>query len=81
MDASIIVNETSNKNAATENRKLTAKIGNGHRHQQNRKKNSEQEKDKKSNNQQKKGKSVVILGDNMVNHLNGWKMSKKTKTL
>ena len=55
------------------------KTGNGHKRQQNRKTNSEQEKDKKSNKEQKKGKSVVILGDSMVKHLNGWEMSKKTK--
>ena len=28
-------------------------------------------KDKKPNNEQKKGKSVAILGDSMVTHLNG----------
>ena len=79
LDTSIIVIETGNINAATESRKLTAKIGNGHKHQQNRKKNSEQEKDKKPNKEQKKGKSVVILSDSMVKHLNGWEMSKKIK--
>ena len=73
------VNETDNVNTATENRNLTAKTGNGHKHQQNRKNNSEQEKDKKPNNEQKKGKSVVILGDSMVKHLNGWEVSKKIK--
>ena len=79
MDRSIIVNETDNINAATENSNLTAKTGNDHKHQQNRKKNAEQEKYKKSNKKQKKGKSVVILGDSMVKHLNGWEMSKKMK--
>ena len=76
MDRSIIVDETDNINAATENSNLTAKTGKDHKHQQNREKNSEQEKDKKLNKEQKKGKSVVILGDSMVKHLNGWKMSK-----
>ena len=36
-------------------------------------------KDKKPNKEQKIGKSVVILGDSMVKHLNGWEMSKKVK--
>ena len=76
LDTSIIVNETDHVNAATENRNLTAKTGNGHKRQQNRKNNSEQEKDKKPNKEQKKGKSVAILGDSMVKHLNGWEMSK-----
>ena len=79
LDRSIIINETDNINAATENSNLTAKTGNDHNQQQNRKKNGEQEKDKKSNKEQKKGKSVVILGDSMVKHLNGWEMSKKIK--
>ena len=35
LDTSIIVNETDNVNAATENRNLTAKTGNGHKRQQN----------------------------------------------
>ena len=74
-----IANEIDNKNAATENCNLTAKTGNGHKHQNNRKTNSEQGKDKKSNKEQKKGKSVVILGDSMIKHLNGWEMSKKIK--
>ena len=39
---SIIVNETDNVNTATEKRNLTAKAGNGHKHQHNRKNNSEQ---------------------------------------
>ena len=76
---SITVNETGNVNAATENRNLTSKTGNCHKHKQNRKDNSELEKDKKPNKEQKKGKSVVILGDSMVKHLNGWEMSKKIK--
>ena len=75
----IIVSEADNVNAATENRNLTAKTGNGHKRQQNRKNNSEQEKDKKPNKEQKKGKSVAILGDSMVKHLNGWEISKKIK--
>ena len=79
LDTSIIVSEADNVNAATENRNLTAKTGNGHKRQQNRKNNSEQEKDKKTNKEQKKGKSVAILGDSMVKHLNGWEMSKKIK--
>ena len=29
------------------------------------------------NNQGKSGKSVVILGDSMIKHLNGWEMSKR----
>ena len=44
LDTSIIVNETDNVNAAPENRNLTTKTGNGHKHQQNRKNSSEQEK-------------------------------------
>ena len=44
LDTSIIANETDNVNAATGNRNLTAKTGNGHKHQQNRKNNSEQKK-------------------------------------
>ena len=79
LDISIIANETHNVNAATENRNLTAKTGNGHKHQQNRNNISEQEKDKKPNKEQKKGKSVAIVGDSMVKHLNGWEMSKKIK--
>ena len=79
MDTSIIANETDYVNAATENRNLTANAGNGHKHQQNRKNNSEQENDKKPHKEQKKGKSVAILGDSMVKHLNGWEMSKKIK--
>ena len=63
LDTSVIVNDTHNMNDATENRNLTAKTGNGNKHQQNREKNSEQEKNKKPNKEQKKGKSVVILGD------------------
>ena len=58
---------------------MTAKTGNGHTHQQNRKNNSEQKKDKKSNKEQKKRKSVFIIGDSMVKHVNGWEMSKKIK--
>ena len=81
LHASIIANETGNVNAATENRNLTAKTGNGQKHQQNRKKNSEQEKDQKPNKKQKKGKSVVILCDSMVKHLNGWETSKKIEKL
>ena len=54
LDTSIIVDETDNVNAATENRNFTVKTGNGHKHQQNRKNNSEQEKDKKTNKEQKK---------------------------
>ena len=34
LDSSIIVNETNNINAATENRNLTTKTGNGSKHQQ-----------------------------------------------
>ena len=49
LDTSNIVNETDNINTTTEDRNLTAKTGNGHKHQQNRKNNSEQEKDKKTN--------------------------------
>ena len=79
MNTSIILNETDNLNAPTENRNLTAKTGNGHKHQQNRKNNSEQEKDKKPNKEQEKGKSVVILGDSMVKYLNGWETSEKIK--
>ena len=70
MDRSIIVSETDNIDAVIENSSLTTKIGNDHKHQQNRKKNSEQEKGKKSNKEQKKGKSVAILGDSMLKHLN-----------
>ena len=63
LDTSIIAHETNNINAATENRNLTAKTGNGRKHQQNRKKNSEEEKDKKPNKEQKKkGKPVATLG-------------------
>ena len=40
LDTSVIVNETDNINAATENSNLTAKNGNSHKHQQNRKNNS-----------------------------------------
>ena len=40
---------------------------------------SEQGKDKKPNKEQKKGKSVVMLGDSMVKHINGWEMSKRIK--
>ena len=29
--------------------------------------------------EQKKGKSLAILGDSMVKHLNGWEMCKKIK--
>ena len=54
LDTSIIVNETDNVNATTGNRNLTVKIGNGHKHKQNRKNNSEQEKDKKTNKEQQK---------------------------
>ena len=79
LDTSVIVNETDNTNATTENCNLNANTGNSHKHQQNRIKNSEQEKDKKPNKEQKKGKSVVILSDSMVKHLNGWEMSKKIK--
>ena len=79
LDISIIVNETENVNAATENRNLTAKTGNSHKHQQNRKNNSEQGKDKKPSKEQKKGKSVAILSASMVKHLNGWEMSKKIR--
>ena len=71
MDSAIIVIETNTINAATENRNLTTKTGNGNKDQQNRKINSEQEKYKKTNKEQKKGKSVVILGDSMVKPLNG----------
>ena len=61
LDRSIIINDTDNRNAATENSNLIAKTGNNHKHQQNRKKNAEQEKDKKkSNKEQKKGKSVML---------------------
>ena len=81
LDRSIIINETDNINAATENSNLTAKTANDHKHQQNRIKNAEQEKDRKSNKEQKKEKSVVTLGDSMVKHLNGWQMSKKIKKL
>ena len=79
LDRSIIVNETDNINAATENSNLTEKTRNDHKHQQNKKNNSEQEKDNKSNKEQKKGKSVAILGDSMVKHLHGWEMFKKIK--
>ena len=58
LDTSIIVNETEIVNAATENRNLTAKTGNGHKHQQNRKNNSDQEKDKKPNKEQKKANQL-----------------------
>ena len=81
LDDDADLNNHPNVNAATENRNLTAKTGNGHKRQQNRKNNSEQEKDKKPNKEQKKGKSVAILGDSMVNHLNGWEMSKKIKKI
>ena len=79
LDRSIIINETDNINAATENSNLTANTGNDHKDQQNGKKNAEQEKDKKSNNERKKGKSVVILGESMVKHLNSSEMSEKIK--
>ena len=81
LDDDVDLNNHPNVNAATENRNLTAKTGNGHKRQQNRKNNSEQEKDKKPNKEQKKGKSVAILGDSMVKHLNVWEMSKKIKKL
>ena len=54
LGTSIIVNKTDNVNAATENRNLTVKAGNGHKHQHNKKNNSEQKKDKKPNKEQKK---------------------------
>ena len=77
LDTSITVNETNNMNAETENyRNLTSRTGNGNKHQQNKKKNSEQEKYKTPNEEQKKRKLVVILGDSMVKHRNGWEMSK-----
>ena len=80
MNTSIIANKTDYTNTATENGNLTAKSGNGNKDQQNKKKDSEQEKDKKQTNKEwTKGKSVVILGDSMVKHLNGWEMSKKMK--
>ena len=65
-----IVNETDNMNAERENRNLNDKNGNCEKHQQNREKKLEQEKDKKPSKKQKK-KSVNILGDSMVKHLNG----------
>ena len=65
----VTINKIINMTAATENCNLTAKTGNGNKHQQNTKKNSEQEKDRKPNQEQKKGKSVVILGGSMVQHL------------
>ena len=74
MDTSIIINGTDNMNAETEKRNLTAKTGDGHNHQQNRKKNSEQQQQKKPNKEQR----VVILGERMVKHLNGWEMPKST---
>ena len=44
------------------------------------KERTEKEQTKKeTNKEQKKGKSVVILGDIIVKHLNGWEMSKKIK--
>ena len=54
LEISIVVNETDNINAVTENKNLTAKTGNGHRHQQNRKKNSVQEQDKNQTKNSKK---------------------------
>ena len=51
--------------AATENRNLTVKTGNGNKHQQNMKKIQNKKKIKKKNKEQKKGKSVVILGDSI----------------
>ena len=57
LEASIIVNKTDNINAATENRNLSAKTGNGNNHGQNNKigkKKLEQEKDKIANKEQKK---------------------------
>ena len=81
LDDDADLNNHPNVNAATENRNLTATTGNGHKRQQNRKNNSKQENDKKPNKEQKKGKSVAILGDSMVNHLNGWEMSKKIKKI
>ena len=54
LDTSIIVNVADNVNAATENRNLTAKTGNGYKHQQNRKNNLEQEKDKNQTKNRKK---------------------------
>ena len=57
-------------NVATENHNLTAKTGNGNKHQQNSKKNSEQENDRNPSGEQKKGKSAAILDDSMVKYRN-----------
>ena len=79
LDTPIIFIETDNINAATENRNLTAKTGNGHKHRQNRKNNLEQEKDEKPKKEQKKGKSVAMLGDSLAKPFNCWEISKKIK--
>ena len=67
-----------NMNAATENRNLTTKTGNGNKHQQNRKKIRNKKKIKNQTKNRKKRKSFAILSESMLKHFNdGWEISKK----
>ena len=34
----------------------------------------------KEHQQKEKAKSVIMIGDSMIKHVNGWDLSKKTKT-
>ena len=56
LDKSITVNETNNVNAVTENRNLTAKTGNGNKHEQSTKKIQNKKKIKKQTKNIKKRK-------------------------
>ena len=54
LHTSITINETVNMTAATENRNLTVKTGNGNKHQQNRKKIQNKKKIKNQTKNRKK---------------------------
>ena len=75
LDTSIIVDETINMNAETQNYNLKAKTGNGNMHQPSRKKVQIR---KKIKNQAKNRKKVVLFSCHIRwqhgKHLNGWEI-------
>ena len=62
LHTSIAINEIASMTAATENRNLTVKTGNGNKHQQNRKKNQNKKKIKNKTKNRKKENQLSYKG-------------------
>ena len=65
--------------AATENRNLTVKTGNGNKHQQNTKKNQNKKKIENKTKNRKKENQLSYKGTAWCRPINGWEMLKSIK--